>query len=268
MTCPGCAAPMSVVTLQDRSGVDFQVDLCHGCQAFWFDRHENTRLSPGSTVKLFHLIAEQTATGTPPRQPMACPRCNQRLALTHDLQSRATKFEYWRCLTHGHFITFLQFLKEKDFVRPLTPKQIAELRQNVQALDCSNCGGPIDLVTQSACPHCGSPLSMIDMKQIAAHIRELEQAAAAPAPRRSSSTHVFNWTLRIGGHTELFRSSSSDSSDARAEILRGSRSASGEEPDVDRLFAEAVAAMSAESGSKSLVHAGLGVVVRWLSSKA
>ena len=141
---------------------------------------------------------------------MACPRCNQRLALTHDLQSRATKFEYWRCLKHGHF-TFLQFLTEKDFVRPLTPKQIAELRQNVQAVNCSNYGIPIDLVTQSACPHCGSPLSMIDMTQIAAHIRELEQAAAAPALRRSSSTHVFNWTLRIGGHTELFRSSSSNS---------------------------------------------------------
>jgi hypothetical protein len=139
-------------------------------------------------------------------------------------------------------------------VRPLTPKQIAELRQNVQILNCSNCAAPIDLVKQSACPHCGSPLSMIDMKQIAAHVRELAQAAAAPVADPSSrSSHTFSWTLHIGHHTETFRSSSS------------SRSGSGPgEPDVDRMFAEAIAAMSGESGSKSLVQAGLGVVIRWL----
>jgi hypothetical protein len=105
MTCPVYAASMSVVTLQDRSGVDFEVDVCNSRHAFWFDRYENTRLSPGSTVKLFNLIAKQPRTGAPPRQPIACPRYSQRLALTRDLQSRATKFEYWRCPTHGHFIT-------------------------------------------------------------------------------------------------------------------------------------------------------------------
>jgi len=150
---------MSVVALLDRSGADLEVDVCQTCQTFWFDRFENTRLSAGATVKLFHLMAEQQRSAAAPlRQPMKCPRCKSGLALTHDIQLRATKFEYWRCPKHGHFITFLQFLKEKDFVRPLTPKQIAELRQNVQILNCSNCGAPIDLVKQSMCLHCGSPL--------------------------------------------------------------------------------------------------------------
>ena len=243
---------MSVVTLLDRSDADLEVDVCQTCQTFWFDRFENTRLSAGSTVKLFNLMAEQQRSAAASlRQPMACPRCKGVLALTHDIQPRATKFEYWRCPTHGHFITFLQFLKEKDFVRPLTPKQIAELRQNVQILNCSNCAAPIDLVKQSTCPHCGSPLSMIDMKQIAAHVRELEQAAAVPATEPSGSSHSFSRTLRVGNHTEIFRSSSAS----------GSRN---EGPDVDRMFTEAIAAISGESGSKSLVHAGLGVVIRWL----
>jgi hypothetical protein len=255
MNCPGCATTMSVVALLDRSGADLEVDVCQNCQAFWFDRFENTRLSPGSTVKLFNLMAEQQRSAAAPlRQPMACPRCKGVMALKHDIQPRATKFEYWRCPKHGHFITFLQFLKEKDFVRPLTPRQIAELRQNVQILNCSNCAAPIDLVKQSTCPHCGSPISMIDMKQIAAHVRELEQAAAVPTPEPFSSSHTFSWTLRVGNHTEIFRSSSSSSSSSRHE-----------EPDVDRMFAEAIAAMSGESRSKSLVQAGLGVVIRWLS---
>ena len=254
MNCPGCAAPMSVVALLDRSGADLEVDVCQTCQTFWFDRFENTRLSAGATVKLFHLMAEQQRSAAAPlRQPMKCPRCKRGLALTHDIQLRATKFEYWRCPKHGHFITFLQFLKEKDFVRPLTPKQIAELRQNVQILNCSNCAAPIDLVKQSMCPHCGSPLSMIDMKQIAAHVRELEQAAAVPAPEPSRSTHTFSWTVHFGNRTETFRSSSSTSSSSK-----------NEEPDADRLFVEAIAAMAGASGSKSLVHAGLGIIIRWL----
>jgi len=242
---------MSVVALQDRSGADVQVDVCRDCQAFWFDRYENTRLSSGSTLKLFNLMAERAPAGGPLRQPMACPRCKAHLALTHDIQPRATRFEYWRCPKHGHFITFLQFLKEKDFVRPLTPKQIADLRQNVQTVNCSNCGGPIDLVKQSTCPHCGSPLSIIDMQQIAAHVRELQQpdTAAAPLKEASGSVHVFNWTLRIGRHTGIFRGSSH------------------QELDVDRLFAEAVTAVAAESGSKSLVQAGLGVMIRWLKKE-
>jgi Zn-finger nucleic acid-binding protein/uncharacterized protein YbaR (Trm112 family) len=248
MNCPGCSAAMSVVPLKDRSGIDLQLDVCRGCQAFWFDRYENTRLSAGSTIKLFNLMAEQKPSAGPLRQPLACPRCQGTLALTHDIQQRATRFEYWKCPKHGHFITFLQFLKEKDFVRPLTPKQIAELRQNVQTINCSNCAGPIDLVNQSACPHCGSPLSMIDMTQIAAHVHELEQTPAAPPPGPSNSTHTFNWTLRIGNGTEVFRSSSSSRNEA----------------DIDRMFAEAVAAMSADGGSKSLVQTGLSVVVRWL----
>jgi Zn-finger nucleic acid-binding protein len=245
---------MSAVALLDRSGADLEVDVCQNCQAFWFDRFENTRLSPGATVKLFKLMAEQQHPAAPPfRKRMACPRCRGVLALTHDMQSHATKFEYWRCATHGHFITFLQFLKEKDFVRPLTPKQMAELRQNVQMLNCSNCGAPVDLVKQSTCPHCGSPVTMIDMKQIAAHVRELEEAAAVEAPEHSRSTYTFNWTLHVGNHTETLRSSSASHSNSEHN-----------EPDADRVFAEALAAISSGNGSKSMVKAGLGVVVRLL----
>jgi hypothetical protein len=93
-----------------------------------------------------------------------------------------TRFQYWQCpQNHGHFITFLEFLREKDFIRPLTPQQIAELRQNVQTVNCSNCGGPIDLARESVCPHCGSALSMLDMKQMqqmVAHLKEAEQPRA------------------------------------------------------------------------------------------
>jgi hypothetical protein len=90
---------------------------------------------------------------------------------------RATKFEYLSCPNgHGRLITFFDFLREKDFIRPLTPLQIDELRQNVQSVNCANCGGPVDLSTGAACSHCGSPLSMLDMKQAERLVTQLQKA--------------------------------------------------------------------------------------------
>jgi hypothetical protein len=177
MVCPGCGEPTSTIPLRDRNDVDLEVDVCTTCRAFWFDQYENIRLSAGATLKLFDVMSAAGGADRAIVRPLKCPRCRAQLAHAHDIQLRATPFEYWRCPHgHGHFITFLQFLKEKDFVRPLTPAQLVELRRNVQTINCANCGGPIDLARQTACPHCGSPLTMLDMKQIAAHVKELRDA--------------------------------------------------------------------------------------------
>jgi hypothetical protein len=99
-----------------------------------------------------------------------------RLMPVHDMQ-RTTRFQYLRCPAHhGRLITFVDFLREKNFIRPLSGEQIAELRRNVQAVNCSNCGAAIDLARSSTCAHCGSPLSMLDMKQAEALVAELQAA--------------------------------------------------------------------------------------------
>jgi uncharacterized paraquat-inducible protein A len=137
-----------------------------------------------------------------------------------------TRFQYWQCPRDlGHFITFLDFLREKDFIRPLTPQQIADLRQNVQTLNCSNCGGPIDLAKDSICPHCGSALSMLDMKQMAQMVAHLKEAAL-PRP--------VDPTLPI----------------TLAQIKF----------ETERDFA----AIQSGSSSQSLVDAGLRIVSQWL----
>ena len=182
MTCPGCGGATTAIPLTDRTGADIEIDVCNACHAFWFDQYENIRLGAGATLKLFEIMASHDPGGQPLTQAMKCPRCGSHLLDTHDMQQRGTMFEYWRCPhAHGHFITFLQFLKEKDFVRPMTPEQIAELRGNVQTLNCANCGAPIDLAKGTVCAHCGSPLTMLDMKQIAAHVHELQQQASPSA---------------------------------------------------------------------------------------
>ena len=83
---------------------------------------------------------------------------------------------------HGRLITFVEFLREKDFIRPLSAQQIEELRRNVQIVNCSNCGAPIDLTNSSSCGHCGSPLSMLDMKRAGALVAELREADRPDRP--------------------------------------------------------------------------------------
>ena len=159
------------------------IDLCEPCQSFWFDGRESLQLSPASTLALFRIIGERAARpGLRDADVAKCPRCSGRLRRTHDRQ-RATRFEYFKCPNdHGRLISFFDFLKEKNFIKPLTPAQIMELRQHVAMINCSNCGAAIDLASGSACPHCRSPLSMLDMTQAEHVVEQLRRADRSGRP--------------------------------------------------------------------------------------
>lgn len=163
--------------LDGHLGREITIDLCQPCQSVWFDARENLQLTPGATLTMFRVIGEHVARPALRDGDITkCPRCNAQLRRTQDMQ-RNTRFEYFRCPNnHGRLTTFFDFLKEKDFVRPLTPQQIAELRRNVQTINCSNCGAPIDLAKRSDCGHCGSPLSMLDTQQAERLIAQLRDA--------------------------------------------------------------------------------------------
>lgn len=174
---------MDAETLDGHLGIAVTIDLCLPCQMFWFDTRESLKLSPGAVLKLFRIIGEQALKprGGTTNNP-CCPQCAMRLLATHD-QQRNTRFQYLRCpRDHGRLITFVDFLREKDFIRPLSPQQIEELRRSVQVVNCSNCGAPVDLMKGSACTHCGSPLSMLDMNRAGALIAELQEAAQTVRP--------------------------------------------------------------------------------------
>jgi hypothetical protein len=183
MDCPRCESPMTADTLDAHVRGTITVDYCSPCQLFWFDTHESLQLSPAATLKLFTIVGAQASQPRPaPLKGARCPRCRSALALTHDMQ-RATKFQYWRCdAGHGRLIGFYDFLREKDFIRPLSAAQRVALRQNIGQINCSNCGAPMDPDANAACSHCGTPLSMLDMEHAGQLIAELRRAADPASP--------------------------------------------------------------------------------------
>jgi len=196
MNCPSCGAEMTAKTLEGHLGTEVQIDFCGGCQVFWFDHLESLRLSPAATLGLFRMISDRNRSAPRPiGDRLNCPRCDLRLLATNDRQ-RNTPFRYWRCAReHGRLISFFDFLREKDFIRPLSPQQLVELRRSLQTINCSNCGAPIDIVHSSACAHCGTPISMLDVKQIS-EIAAQAQATDQPKPAPDIAAIVSALQLR------------------------------------------------------------------------
>ncbi len=183
MNCPNCHQGMAEQVLDGHAGTSVTIDVCFGCQAFWFDDRESLRLSPASTLRLFRLIGDEAPT---PRRALSgacdCPRCGLPLKLVQDLQ-RTTRFQYRRCpRQHGRFTTFFDFLREKNFLKPMSAAQIQELRRHVGAVNCSNCGASIDLAKASACGHCGSALSILDASQAETLVTQLRNADKTTQP--------------------------------------------------------------------------------------
>ncbi len=174
---------MTAQALAGHMGTSVTVDLCVTCQVFWFDARESLQLTPASTLRLFRLIGEASSTTRTALTTKAkCPRCELTLKSVHDIQ-RTTRFQYQRCpREHGRLITFVDFLREKNFLKPMTPAQIEELRRHVGAVNCSNCGASIDLAHESACGHCGSALSMLDTDQAGKLVAELRAADKSGQP--------------------------------------------------------------------------------------
>ena len=191
-----------------------ELDFCFPCQLIWFDSFESLQLSAGGILEVFKTL---NAHRSPARNPLpmllACPRCQSRLALTHDLQ-HATHFTYFRCeFGHGRLTPFFQFLLEKSFVRPVTGAELGDLKAKVRTIQCSNCGAPLDLEHDAACRYCGSPISILDPDAVAKTVNALNGAQAragtvdvdrlatallTPPPPDASRPHLVNDLVATG----------------------------------------------------------------------
>ena len=177
MQCPACRQPMVSRSCEAHYGRTLPLDLCRPCGVLWLDSTESEALTPGATLDLFAIIgADSGAVHAPFPERLPCPRCGRCLAHTVDRQHN-TQFSYWRCpADDGRLVSFLDFLREKDFIRPLSAKELAALRGKIRSVTCASCGAPVDLAADSICAHCRAPLSILDPDQVDKVVRALRDA--------------------------------------------------------------------------------------------
>lgn len=163
LPCPNCRQPMKSCNLERHDHGIVQIDLCFPCAGLWFDHMESAQLAPAAVMELFKSIHDRLHDQRQPlRHDMDCPRCRSGLILSYDL-GKAGRFSYFRCPRNdGRFTPFLQFLREKQFVRNLTEPEIRQVRAEVRQLTCSECGAPIDLEHDIQCRYCHAAISFLD----------------------------------------------------------------------------------------------------------
>ncbi len=181
--CSNCSTLMSLYSLPGHCGNPVEIDVCHDCNAIWFDQGESTQLSPDGTVALFQLINERGGTSTNAAskfgEGLRCVTCGTGMRHTLD-RVKNTRFAYQSCPNgHGRLTTFYNFLAEKQFVRELTQAERAKLAVSVQQIKCSSCAAPVDIGKTDACQYCRAPVSVFDRdaakKAIDNYLQERQQ---------------------------------------------------------------------------------------------
>ena len=109
---------MEMVALDSHIGTPVEIDVCQPCHLIWFDNMESASLSPGSVIEMFKRIHAARDSGRNlPSMVVACPQCETTLRNSTDI-AKGGRFSYSRCANgHGRLISFMQFLREKNFIR-------------------------------------------------------------------------------------------------------------------------------------------------------
>lgn len=172
---------MTATRLASHIGTSVEIDVCWSCHMIWFDHLESTSLSAQSVMDFFRLIhAHRAESRTIVSLTGKCPACREALRQTNDV-TRTGRFSYFRCPQgHGRLISFVQFLREKNFVRTLTPVELTALSAKVRQIRCSSCGAGVDIAHDPACKHCGAPVSVLDENAVAAALAELDARVRRP----------------------------------------------------------------------------------------
>ena len=168
---------MDHTVLDGVYGSGIEVDLCYACHVLWLDKRESLQLSPRGILDLFRALNEHREDARHALENgNRCPRCARRLSLSQDI-GKAGRFTYYACPANdGRLTPFSEFLKEKQFVRALTPAEQVQVRAELKMVQCSGCGAPIDLVHGFQCGHCSSPITVLDPDAVEDTLRRLQDA--------------------------------------------------------------------------------------------
>ena len=194
--CTNCSTLMSIYSLPGHYNQNIEIDVCHDCNAIWFDQWESSQLSPDGTVALFQLINERGGTSSTAAskfgEGLRCVTCGTGMKLVND-RVKNTRFAYQSCPKgHGRLTTFYNFLAEKQFVRELTQLERSKLAATVQQIKCSGCGASVNIGKTDACEYCRAPVSVFDRdaaKKAIDHYLQERQQRVPSQPQRGTGSY-------------------------------------------------------------------------------
>ena len=202
--CPNCRQQMQDQDLARHDHGTVRVHLCFACAGIWFDPFASAQLAPAAVIELFKEISSRPAgVRQPVANQLSCPRCKDVLALSFDL-SKSGRFSYFMCHRgDGRFTPFMQFLREKQFVRTLSAAELQRVRSQVRQITCSECGAPIDLEHDSQCKYCHAPVSFLDPDAVEKAVRMWSDADQhrhlAPSPEALGEALLRTQIHRVDG---------------------------------------------------------------------
>jgi uncharacterized protein YbaR (Trm112 family)/parvulin-like peptidyl-prolyl isomerase len=179
--CSNCQIPMRRLSLDGHYHQAVEIDICENCSLIWFDHTESVKLAgPGiaDIVRVIHAgLSKKNSTTLSDVLP--CPICQANLSLVHN-QTRFGRTRHLECPEkHGYLQTFVLYLAEKGFVRPMRWADVKHTSGHAQGqqLFCAGCGAGLDDGLYEACPYCRSTIGVIDPARLASAI-DIQQAAA------------------------------------------------------------------------------------------
>lgn len=186
--CSNCKRPLRVRSLAGHYGKPVEIDTCDRCCLIWFDETESVRLAGPGVADLVRVI--HTAMSGADIHPHAaslarvqtCPVCGAELKPVANT-SRYGRTAQLQCPHHhGYYQTYMLYLAEKGFIRPLAWADIRQLTAAGKELFCAACGASMPARPHHACPYCQSAVGILDPARLASAIdpEAVAQLEAAP----------------------------------------------------------------------------------------
>ncbi len=164
---------MRVLDLSGHYQRRVQIDTCQHCCLVWFDDTESVRLAgPGIAdfVREIHGAMQadgQHAHAVSLARVQSCPVCRAPLKTVSN-RTRFGRTKQMECPEgHGYYQSYILYLAEKGFVRPLAWADIRSLLSAGKHLFCADCGHPLPDRPVSECPACRSAIEVIDPTRLA-----------------------------------------------------------------------------------------------------
>jgi len=178
---------MRVLDLSGHYQRRVEIDTCPHCCLVWFDDTESVQLGgPGIAEFVREIHGAMQAGGGHEHavsltRVQTCPVCTASLKPAFNM-TRFGRTSELRCPRgHGYYQTYILYLAEKGFVRPLAWSDIHSLQVAGKQLFCSGCGFPLPAHPVDECPACQSAVGVIDPARLAIAIDHDDAAHAGGA---------------------------------------------------------------------------------------